>query len=96
MATKRGTTVQCVVAAVGLLSASDGIRKLRQMEVNTGVWTMRVHLIVDLHNVLILDGATGVRFSGSLAWDESRNMYMLPEQLMYVSVYATLNVALVL
>ncbi len=47
----------------GLLTPSDGIQKLRQMESTSGIWTMRVQLVMDRSHLLIIHKQTGV--SGS-------------------------------
>lgn len=44
----------------------DGLRKLRQMENTTGIWTMRCVMVIDNKHVLIQDKGTGV--SVSMNW----------------------------
>ncbi|XP_059170849.1 epidermal growth factor receptor kinase substrate 8-like isoform X3 [Physella acuta] len=43
----------------GVLHAEDGLRKLRQMENTTGIWTMRCILIVERGCLVILDNSSG-------------------------------------
>uniref|UniRef100_A0A2C9LF08 PTB domain-containing protein n=1 Tax=Biomphalaria glabrata TaxID=6526 RepID=A0A2C9LF08_BIOGL len=43
----------------GCIHAEDGLRKLRQMENTTGIWTMRCILIVERGHLVILDNSTG-------------------------------------
>ncbi|CAL1535450.1 unnamed protein product [Lymnaea stagnalis] len=43
----------------GCIHAEDGLRKLRQMENTTGIWTMRCVLIVERGHLVILDNSTG-------------------------------------
>jgi epidermal growth factor receptor kinase substrate 8 len=43
----------------GVIHAEDGLRKLRQMENTTGIWTMRCLLFVERNYLLILDNSTG-------------------------------------
>ncbi|GFR76122.1 epidermal growth factor receptor kinase substrate 8 [Elysia marginata] len=42
----------------GVIHAEDGLRKLRQMENTTGIWSMRCVLIVERGNLVILDNST--------------------------------------
>ncbi|XP_012939830.1 epidermal growth factor receptor kinase substrate 8 [Aplysia californica] len=42
----------------GCIHAEDGLRKLRQMENTTGIWTMRCVLIVERNYLVILDNST--------------------------------------
>jgi epidermal growth factor receptor kinase substrate 8 len=44
----------------GLLSPEDGIKKLRQMEMTSGIWTMRVQLVLEAQDLVIID-ANSVR-----------------------------------
>lgn len=46
----------------GVIHAEDGLRKLRQMENTTGIWTMRCILIVERNYVVVVDNSTGVSF----------------------------------
>ncbi|BFZ05083.1 hypothetical protein BsWGS_08125 [Bradybaena similaris] len=43
----------------GVIHAEDGLRKLRQMENTTGIWTMRCILIVERNYVVVFDNSTG-------------------------------------
>ncbi|XP_041366479.1 epidermal growth factor receptor kinase substrate 8-like isoform X2 [Gigantopelta aegis] len=43
----------------GYIHAEDGLRKLRQMENTTGIWTMRCLLTCDRKQVTIIDNSTG-------------------------------------
>uniref|UniRef100_A0A0B7BBK8 SH3 domain-containing protein n=1 Tax=Arion vulgaris TaxID=1028688 RepID=A0A0B7BBK8_9EUPU len=43
----------------GVIHAEDGLRKLRQMENTTGIWTMRCALVVERNYIIILDNSTG-------------------------------------
>uniref|UniRef100_A0A0B7BDQ4 SH3 domain-containing protein n=1 Tax=Arion vulgaris TaxID=1028688 RepID=A0A0B7BDQ4_9EUPU len=43
----------------GVVHAEDGLRKLRQMENTTGIWTMRCVLIVERNSLVILDNSSG-------------------------------------
>ena len=45
------------------MTPTDGIRKLRQMENSSGIWTMRVQLVIDRKDILIIDKHTMVRGS---------------------------------
>ncbi|GFN86749.1 epidermal growth factor receptor kinase substrate 8, partial [Plakobranchus ocellatus] len=45
----------------GVIHAEDGLRKLRQMENTTGIWTMRCVLIVERGCLVILDNSTGAQ-----------------------------------
>ena len=38
----------------------DGMKKLRQMEMQTGIWTMRVQLMLDQRDIVIIDRQTAV------------------------------------
>lgn len=44
----------------GVMHAEDGLRKLRQMENTTGIWTMRCLLIVERKNLIVIDKGNGV------------------------------------
>ncbi|KAL5006255.1 hypothetical protein ScPMuIL_015061 [Solemya velum] len=43
----------------GPMVPEDGLRKLRQMENTTGIWTMRCVMVIDHKHVVIQDKATG-------------------------------------
>ncbi|BFZ16179.1 hypothetical protein BsWGS_19218 [Bradybaena similaris] len=43
----------------GVIHAEDGLRKLRQMENTTGIWSMRCILIVERNHLVIVDNSTG-------------------------------------
>ncbi|XP_013406941.1 epidermal growth factor receptor kinase substrate 8-like protein 2 isoform X2 [Lingula anatina] len=43
----------------GLLFPEDGIRKLRQMEQNSGIWTMRCRMVIERKHLVVIDGQTG-------------------------------------
>ncbi|KAJ8299245.1 hypothetical protein KUTeg_023305 [Tegillarca granosa] len=43
----------------GVMHAEDGLRKLRQMENTTGIWTMRCLLIVERKNLIVIDKGNG-------------------------------------
>ena len=42
------------------MHVEDGLRKLRQMENTTGIWTMRCILLVERRFIVILDKNSGV------------------------------------
>ena len=44
----------------GTMHVEDGLRKLRQMENTTGIWTMRCILLVERRFIVILDKNSGV------------------------------------
>jgi hypothetical protein len=46
----------------GTMHVEDGLRKLRQMENTTGIWTMRCILLVERRFIVILDKNSGVIF----------------------------------
>ena len=46
-----------------LLYPEDGMRKLRQMEMTTGVWTMQVTMQVESRDLVIVDRQTEVSLS---------------------------------
>ena len=48
----------------GCIHAEDGLRKLRQMENTTGIWTMRCVLIIERNCLVILDNSTQVSLQG--------------------------------
>ena len=48
-----------VSAKQNLLKPRDGMRRLREMETSTGIWTMRVRLIVSQKEVVIVEKASG-------------------------------------
>ena len=50
--------IQLFLFVSGLLNPSDGVAKLRHMEASTGIWTMRVQLVIDDKDVIIYDKAT--------------------------------------
>ncbi|RUS73389.1 hypothetical protein EGW08_018849, partial [Elysia chlorotica] len=52
----------------GVIHAEDGLRKLRQMENTTGIWTMRCMLIVERGNLVILDNSTAVSGARETDW----------------------------
>ncbi|KAK2157390.1 hypothetical protein LSH36_193g15031, partial [Paralvinella palmiformis] len=43
----------------GVMSPMDGIRKLRHMEVSTGIWTMRITLVIEPQDLIVIDRASG-------------------------------------
>ncbi|XP_050408948.1 uncharacterized protein LOC126823921 isoform X2 [Patella vulgata] len=43
----------------GYIQPEDGLRKLRQMENTTGIWTMRCQLTIERRYLVILDNQTG-------------------------------------
>jgi len=43
----------------GVLSHADGIRKLRQMESSSGIWTRRVLVSVDQKEVVVTEKSSG-------------------------------------
>ena len=45
---------------LGLMYPEDGMKKLRQMEMQTGIWTMRVQLIIDDRDIVVMDRQTSV------------------------------------
>ncbi|XP_064600672.1 epidermal growth factor receptor kinase substrate 8-like protein 2 isoform X2 [Liolophura sinensis] len=50
-ATRRGSS--------GLISLEEGLSKLRNMEVMTGIWTMRCLMVIERNYIIILDNQTG-------------------------------------
>ena len=46
---------------LGLMYPEDGMKKLRQMEMQTGIWTMRVQLMIDGRDIVVIDRQTSVR-----------------------------------
>ena len=50
-----------VSAKQNLLKPRDGMRRLREMETSTGIWTIRVRLIVSQKEVVIVEKASGKR-----------------------------------
>lgn len=52
--------MSCVTCVLGLVSPHDGIKKLHQMETQTGIWTMRVQMIVEPDDIVIIDKQSGV------------------------------------
>ncbi|KAK7477568.1 hypothetical protein BaRGS_00031173, partial [Batillaria attramentaria] len=46
-------------ARKGTMHVEDGLRKLRQMENTTGIWTMRCILLVERRFIVILDKNSG-------------------------------------
>ena len=53
---------QFFYAVLGTMSPEDGLRKLRQMESTTGIWTMRCTMTIDRHSnmLVIIDRSNGV------------------------------------
>ena len=47
-------------SVAGTMHVEDGLRKLRQMENTTGIWTMRCILLVERRFIVILDKNSGV------------------------------------
>ena len=44
----------------GVINPQDGMKKLRNMEHSTGIWTMRVTMVVEIRDIVIYDKATDV------------------------------------
>lgn len=44
----------------GIVTPIDGMRRLLQMEKNTGIWSQKMKLCLDKNSVLITDFETGV------------------------------------
>ena len=55
---KADASLLCVL--LGLMYPEDGMKKLRQMEMQTGIWTMRVQLIIDDRDIVVMDRQTSV------------------------------------
>ena len=52
-----GLVCRCLA---GTMHVEDGLRKLRQMESTTGIWTMRCILLVERRFIVVLDKNSGV------------------------------------
>lgn len=48
-----------VEARHGVMSPMDGIRKLRHMELSSGIWTMRITLVIEPQDLIVIDRASG-------------------------------------
>ena len=44
----------------GLLKAEDGMRRLRYMEKSEGIWPMECRMMIDKHNLYIIEKQTNV------------------------------------
>jgi Phosphotyrosine-binding domain len=42
----------------GLVRPTDGVKRLRDMEASSGIWAMRVQLIIDRREIVVLEKAT--------------------------------------
>lgn len=57
------TNLSHVTVCAGPTQPEDGMRKLRQMELQAGVWTMRVQMMIDRLDIVIIDRQTSVQYS---------------------------------
>lgn len=49
-------------AVTGKMSPEEGIQKLRQMDETTGIWTMRVDMVIEPKNLVVLEKTNQVCF----------------------------------
>jgi epidermal growth factor receptor kinase substrate 8 len=49
-------------AVAGKMSPEEGIQKLRQMDETTGIWTMRVDMVIEPKNLVVLEKTNQVCF----------------------------------
>ena len=47
-----------IKAKQGVVKASDGLERLKQLEATSGVWTMKVTVRIDWRSVCVMDTAT--------------------------------------
>ena len=56
-----GNIVKNFTVFAALTTPKDGIQRLRTMQAQAGIWTMRVEMLIEPQDVVVLDKQSGVR-----------------------------------